>query len=60
MLNARITFGNIFASYASVEGVQTIEENGQSFCTIEESCFDAPAGYIRLGKVFVVLSFSQL
>lgn len=49
VLNARITFGNIFASYASVDGVQTIEENGQSFCTIEESCFDAPAGYIRLG-----------
>ena len=50
MLNARITFGNIFASNASVEGVQTVEEDGQSFCTIDESCFDAPAGYIRLGK----------
>ena len=51
VLNARITFGNIFANYSSVTGVETIEQNGQAYCTIDDTCFDAPAGYIRLGKV---------
>ena len=50
MLNARITFGNIFAMDSSIEGVETVEEDGQMFCTIDESCFVPPARYLRLGK----------
>lgn len=49
VLNARITFGNIFATYSSVQGVETYDEDGQIYCTIDDSCFEAPAGYIRLG-----------
>ena len=49
MLNARITFGNIFATDSGVEGVNTVEEEGQMFCSIDDSCFEPPDRYIRLG-----------
>ena len=50
MLNARITFGNIFAGDTPVDGVTTIQDDGYTQCTIDDSCFDAPLSYIRLGK----------
>lgn len=49
VLNARITFGNIFASDTPIEGVTCLDTAGPMCCTIDESCFDAPAGYVRLG-----------
>ena len=50
VLNARITFGNIFALDTAVDGVSNLEEAGNTFCTVDESCFEAPAGYMRLGE----------
>lgn len=49
VLNARITFGNIFAKDMPVDGVTTIEESDNICCSIEDRCFDAPSGYIGLG-----------
>lgn len=50
VLNARITFGNIFATDSGVEGVTTVEqEGGQMFCSIDDGCFEPPERYIRLG-----------
>ncbi|CAG2227070.1 ANKRD13 [Mytilus edulis] len=47
VLNARITFGNINALDQSVDGVTVIEDEGT--CVVQETCFDSPRGYSRLG-----------
>ncbi|BES97735.1 Ankyrin repeat domain-containing protein [Nesidiocoris tenuis] len=49
VLNARITFGNIFGSEEAVSGVQHFEENGRMFCTVDEACFEPPASYVVVG-----------
>ncbi|XP_073985483.1 ankyrin repeat domain-containing protein 13D isoform X2 [Rhodnius prolixus] len=49
VLNARITFGNIFGLEQSVEGVDRIEENGKTHCIVNDSCFIPPASYTLLG-----------
>jgi len=49
VLTAKITFGNIFAGDTPVEGVSNLDEAGNSCCTIDENCFEAPANYSRLG-----------
>lgn len=61
VLNARITFGNIFASDSPAPGVTHIPESAESpmCCAIDESCFDAPATYSVLGT-FVVRSALDL
>ena len=51
VLNARITFGNINGCDSAVEGVTTIEEAGKVTACIEETSFDSPPGYRRLGKI---------
>ena len=55
VLNARITFGNIHALDQSVDGVTVIQDDGQPICVVEETCFDPPRGYSRLGKTFVII-----
>lgn len=49
VLNARITFGNINAFDEPVPGVTTMREQGTVMCKIDESCFEAPSSYARLG-----------
>ncbi|KAL1140274.1 hypothetical protein AAG570_000206 [Ranatra chinensis] len=49
VLNARITFGNIFALEDSVVGVNHIDEDGKTTCIIDESCFEPPPSYTVLG-----------
>ncbi|KAH7959427.1 hypothetical protein HPB49_011104 [Dermacentor silvarum] len=49
VLNARITFGNINAFDEPVPGVTTMREQGTVKCKIDESCFEAPSSYARLG-----------
>ncbi|KAK6192849.1 hypothetical protein SNE40_004249 [Patella caerulea] len=48
VLNARITFGNIYASEQPVEHVTCIRDENIS-CDISEQCFEVPPGYGRLG-----------
>ncbi|XP_014259024.1 ankyrin repeat domain-containing protein 13B isoform X1 [Cimex lectularius] len=49
VLNARITFGNIFALENPVSGVGTTQEGCRTLCLVEDSCFEAPQHYTRLG-----------
>lgn len=51
VLNARITFGNIFALDEPVTGVTPIKEEKVIACVLDDSCFDTPAGYVRLGEI---------
>ncbi|KAF8769792.1 Ankyrin repeat domain-containing protein 13D [Argiope bruennichi] len=50
VLNARITFGNIFALDESVPGVTPIKEDKAVACVLDDSCFEVPPGYVRLGS----------
>ncbi|GBN40890.1 Ankyrin repeat domain-containing protein 13D [Araneus ventricosus] len=50
VLNARITFGNIFALDESVPGVTPIKEDKAVACVLDDGCFEVPAGYVRLGS----------
>ncbi|XP_069136518.1 ankyrin repeat domain-containing protein 13D-like [Argopecten irradians] len=52
VLNARITFGNISGMDQSVEGVTPLR-NGDEVnckCVVDETCFNPPNGYVRLGE----------
>ncbi|XP_054257954.1 ankyrin repeat domain-containing protein 13D isoform X2 [Macrosteles quadrilineatus] len=49
VLNARITFGNIFAMDEPVSGVQRVEEEGRVSCILDDSCFEPPASYTLMG-----------
>lgn len=49
VLNARITFGNINALDQPVDGITVIDDNGVQSCVVDETCFDPPQGYNRLG-----------
>lgn len=50
VLNARITFGNIFGTEEAVVGIQKFEENGKTVCTVDPSCFEPPSSYVVLGE----------
>jgi ankyrin repeat domain-containing protein, putative len=50
ILNARITFGNIFSIEKSVEGVTLINDEFDTACVIAESHFEIPPGYRVLGS----------
>ena len=53
VLNARITFGNIFASDTPVESVVcTHGADLDMQCTIDDSCFEAPPTYSTIGTRF--------
>ncbi|KAK9887875.1 hypothetical protein WA026_000180 [Henosepilachna vigintioctopunctata] len=49
VLNARITFGNIFALDAPVPQVTRIEDGPEMACVLDESLFEYPPDYIQLG-----------
>lgn len=53
VLNARITFGNIFGLDEAVPGVTPIQDEKVVACVLDDSCFDTPAGYVRLGEPLV-------
>ncbi|GIY76254.1 ankyrin repeat domain-containing protein 13B [Caerostris darwini] len=50
VLNARITFGNIFALDEPVTGVTPIKDDGPVACVLDDNCFEVPSGYVRLGS----------
>ena len=63
LLNAVITFGNVFAQDQPVDGVHIINLNidnndgNQSVnrkCTVDEKCFEPPEDYEILGEFFPV------
>lgn len=50
MLNARITFGNIFAMDTDVPFVSRIQEENRISCVLDEAIFQVPAGYTQIGN----------
>ncbi|XP_076287516.1 ankyrin repeat domain-containing protein 13D isoform X2 [Lasioglossum baleicum] len=49
ILNARITFGNIFGMDQEVPHVGHLQETNTMTCLVDDSCFEAPMGYVNLG-----------
>ncbi|XP_076232023.1 ankyrin repeat domain-containing protein 13D isoform X2 [Calliopsis andreniformis] len=49
MLNARITFGNIFGMDQEVPHVGHLQETNRMTCLVDDTCFEAPMGYVKLG-----------
>ncbi|CAG9786526.1 unnamed protein product [Diatraea saccharalis] len=45
VLNARITFGNIFATESPVPHIECIEEGDRLSCVIDDACFNIGSGY---------------
>lgn len=50
MLNARITFGNIFAIDSEVAHVHRIQEDDRLTCVLDECIFHCPSGYSQIGN----------
>jgi len=50
-LNAKITFGNIFAMDCANTGVTCIREGDSCMCAVDESVFDAPTTYSVIGDL---------
>lgn len=55
ILNARITFGNIFGMDQEVPHVGHLQETNRMTCLIDDSCFEAPMGYVKLGELKILL-----
>lgn len=49
ILNARITFGNIFGLDQEVPNVGRLQETDRITCLVDDVCFEAPSGYAKLG-----------
>ncbi|XP_033208375.1 ankyrin repeat domain-containing protein 13D isoform X2 [Belonocnema kinseyi] len=49
ILNARITFGNIFGLDQEVPHVGRLQESNRMTCLVDDICFEAPPGYTKLG-----------
>lgn len=49
ILNARITFGNIFGMDQDVSNVSRLQEMNRMTCIVDDICFQAPPGYVKLG-----------
>lgn len=48
-MNARITFGNIFALDTPVNNISQIKDDSQMTCIVGDECFVAPPHYIKIG-----------
>ncbi|TGZ48978.1 Ankyrin repeat domain-containing protein 13B [Temnothorax longispinosus] len=49
ILNARITFGNIFGLDQEVPHVGHLQETNRITCLVDDICFETPTGYTKLG-----------
>jgi len=49
ILNARITFGNIFGLDQEVPHVGHLQETNRITCLVDDICFETPSGYAKLG-----------
>nr|XP_050854874.1 ankyrin repeat domain-containing protein 13D isoform X1 [Vespula vulgaris] len=49
ILNARITFGNIFGLDQEIPHVGHLQETNRMTCLVDDTCFEPPTGYIKLG-----------
>lgn len=59
ILNARITFGNIFGMDQEVAHVGHLQETNRMTCLVDDICFEAPMGYVKLAGAEVRTQFSM-
>ncbi|KAK1133944.1 hypothetical protein K0M31_011731 [Melipona bicolor] len=59
ILNARITFGNIFGMDQEVPHVGHLQETNRMTCLVDDICFEAPVGYVKLAGAEVRTQFSM-
>ncbi|XP_017882466.1 ankyrin repeat domain-containing protein 13D isoform X3 [Ceratina calcarata] len=59
ILNARITFGNIFGMDQQIPHVGHLEETNRITCLVDDVCFEAPVGYVKLAGAEVRTQFSM-
>lgn len=59
ILNARITFGNIFGMDQEVPHVGHLQETNRMTCLVDDICFEAPMGYVKLAGAEVRTQFSM-
>ncbi|KXJ71210.1 ankyrin repeat domain-containing protein 13D isoform X2 [Aedes albopictus] len=53
VLNAVVTFGNVFAMEAPVANVSSLQESEErTTCIIDDCCFDVPSEYVQRGNDF--------
>lgn len=52
VLNACVTFCNVFAMTNEVEHVSHIQEDNRVTCVIDDRCFDVPSHYTRRGSIY--------
>ncbi|KAH8340227.1 hypothetical protein KR067_007882 [Drosophila pandora] len=50
VLNACITFGNVFALTSPVDHVATLQEPDRVTCLVDDRCFDVPVSYTNRGS----------
>ncbi|KAH8283556.1 hypothetical protein KR018_006456 [Drosophila ironensis] len=50
VLNACITFGNVFALTSPVDHVATLQEDDRVTCLVDDRCFDVPLSYTNRGS----------
>lgn len=55
VLNACITFGNVFAMTTPVDNVSTINEDDRITCIVDDRCFEVPSNYIEKGGLVLIL-----
>ena len=60
VMNACVTFGNIFGLDEAVHGISAIQEEDRLSCAIDESCFQVPSDYSVYGITFICFFASLL
>jgi GPCR-chaperone len=56
VLNAKITFGNIFASETPVPGANCVRDGERMHCVVDDNVFMSPSTYSVIGIVFFIPS----
>lgn len=52
VLNACVTFGNVFGIDTKVDFVNFLKEDDRLTCVIDDRCFDIPSNYARKGAIY--------
>lgn len=52
VLNACVTFCNVFALTNDIEYVTHLQEDNRVTCIIDDRCFDVPSHYTRRGSIY--------
>ena len=57
VLNAKITFGNIFASETPAPGATCLRDGERMQCVVDDNVFISPGTYSVIGNVYLFIYF---